>query len=99
MLAAGAHAFLRRGGALIIALLDAKKNVLELVHACIRKKQSRVADGHQRRAAHHAVAVLREEIQECAANLMAGKHVSRFRWELWQTHTGAAMRADANAAL
>src|SRR5207245_3494516 len=75
--AAGAHAFLRRGRALVVALLEPEENVLELVHARIGKKQSRIADGDERGAAHHAMAVLREEIQECAPNLMAGEHASR----------------------
>ena len=81
VLAAGANALLGRSRALVIALLDSEENVFELVHACIRKKQSGVADGHKRRAAHYPVAVLREEIQKCAANLMAGEHVLRVSWK------------------
>jgi hypothetical protein len=37
MLAAGAHALLRRRGALVITRLKAEKDVLELVHAGVRE--------------------------------------------------------------
>ena len=47
VLAAGAHAFLRRGGAQIGALLDAGEDVLELHHAGIGEHQGRVVARHQ----------------------------------------------------
>ena len=49
MLAAGAHAFLRRGGARIGALLDAGEDVLELHHAGVGEHQRRVIVRHERR--------------------------------------------------
>ena len=57
VLAAGAHAFLRGGGALIGPLLDAGEDVLELHHAGIGEHQGRVVARHQRRRRHDLVAV------------------------------------------
>ena len=42
VLAAGADAFLRRNGALIVALLVAEEDVLELVHPGVGEQQRRV---------------------------------------------------------
>ena len=39
MLAAGAHAFLRRRGARVIALFQAEEDVLELVHSRVGEEQ------------------------------------------------------------
>ncbi len=47
--AARAHALLRGRGARVIAALAAQKHVLELVHAGIGKKQSRVIRRNERR--------------------------------------------------
>ena len=57
VLAAGAHAFLRGGGARIGALLEAGEDVLELHHAGIGEHQRRVVARHQRRRRHDRVAV------------------------------------------
>src|SRR5437899_12609976 len=57
VLAAGAHAFLRRRRPRVIPLFEAEENVLELVHPCIRKQQRSVPMRHQRRAAHPPVAL------------------------------------------
>jgi hypothetical protein len=46
VLAAGAHAFLRGGGAGVGALVEAEEDVLELVHACVGEQQGRVFVGH-----------------------------------------------------
>ena len=48
MLAAGTHAFLARGGAAVVAMLDACEGVLELHHAGIGEEQGRVVVWHQR---------------------------------------------------
>ena len=48
VLAAGADAFLRRGGALVVAVLDPGEQVLELNHAGVREHQRRVVARHQR---------------------------------------------------
>ena len=39
VLAAGAHAFLRRRGARVVALLEAQENILELVHPGVGEQQ------------------------------------------------------------
>ena len=75
VLAAGAHAFLRGGGALIGPLLDAGEDVLELHHAGIGEHQGRVVARHQRRRRHDLVAVGREIIQKCRPDLVDAAHV------------------------
>ena len=47
MFAAGTHAFLRGGGAYILALFSTEEAVLELVHPCIGKEQGGVVMGNQ----------------------------------------------------
>ena len=75
VLAAGAHAFLRSGGALVGALLDTGEDVLELHHAGIGEHQGRVVARHERRRRHDLVAVLRKEIQEFRPDLVDAAHV------------------------
>ena len=53
VLAAGAHAFLRRHRAQIGPLLQAGEDVLELHHAGIGEHQGRVVARHERRRRHH----------------------------------------------
>ena len=79
MLAAGAHAFLRGGGALVGALLDAGKDVLELHHAGIGEHQCRVVARHQRRRRHDFVALGREIIQKCRPDLVNAAHLVQSR--------------------
>ena len=76
VLAAGAHAFLRGGGALIGPLLDAGEDVLELHHAGIGEHQRRVVARHQRRRRHDLVALGREVVQKCRPDLVNAAHVS-----------------------
>ena len=71
VLAAGAHAALRRRGALVAAFLVAEEHVLELHHAGVREQQRRVVAGHQRRARDDLVAVVTKKLQECLAQLIA----------------------------
>ena len=75
VLAAGAHTFLRGGGALVGPLLDAGKDVLELHHAGIGEHQGRVVARHERRRRHDLVAVLRKEIQKFRPDLVDAAHV------------------------
>ena len=75
MLAAGAHAFLRGGGALVGTLLDAGEDVLELHHAGIGEHQGRIVARHQRRRRHDLVAVLRKEVQKFRPDLVDAAHV------------------------
>ena len=55
VLAPCSDAFLRRGGARVIALLHAQENILELIHPRIGKQQRRVVGGNQGRRSHYAV--------------------------------------------
>ena len=50
VLAADAHALLRRRGARVVALLAAEEQVLELVHPGVGEEQRRIVAGHERRA-------------------------------------------------
>ena len=72
VLAAGAHAFLAGGGAIVVALFEAQEDVLELVHPGVGEEQRRIVRRDERRAAHDAVAALFEEFQKCCTNLVAG---------------------------
>ena len=74
MFAAGAHAFLRRGGTEIVALLEAEEGVLELVHACVGKEQRGVVGRNQRRRMDYLM-ILRFEVgEELVANLRSCEH-------------------------
>jgi hypothetical protein len=64
MLAAGAHAFLRRGDAWKGRLLGAGEHVLELHHAGIGEHQGRVVARHERARGQHLMAVAGEEVEE-----------------------------------
>ena len=68
MLAAGAHAFLRRGDAREGRLLGAGKHVLELHHAGIGEHQGRIVARHERARGQHLMIVAREEIEEAGAD-------------------------------
>ncbi len=79
VLAAGAHAFLRGGGAHIGALFEAGEDVLELHHAGIGEHQRGVVARHQRRGRHDLVVVAREEIQEVFADIVDATHRNAVR--------------------
>ena len=76
VLAAGPHAFLRRGGARVGPLLDAGEDVLELHHAGIGEHQGRVVARHQRRGGHDLVALTLEEVEEGGTDLRKPCHVT-----------------------
>ena len=76
VLAARAHALLRSRSARVIALLQPKEDVLELVHARIGEEQRRVVGRHQRRRVHFAVSLLNKEVEKFAADFGASKHGS-----------------------
>ena len=73
VLAAGAHAFLRRRGARVFALLEAQEHVLELVHPGVGEQQRGVVRRDERRTAHDAVAAVGEEFQKRAADFVAAQ--------------------------
>ncbi len=74
VLASGAHAFLAGRGAHVVALLEAEKNVLELVHPRVGEKQRGIVRRDERRTAHDAVPALLEEFQKCLANFVTGQN-------------------------
>ncbi len=71
VLAAGAHAFLLGGGARVVALLRAKKEVFELVHAGVGKQQRGVVGRHQRGGVHAAVPLGLKKAQKQLANFVS----------------------------
>ena len=73
VLPARAHAFLARGGPGIRTLLLPEKRALELDHARIGEKQSRVVMGNERGTLDDRVRPLAKEFQKCLANF-AGFH-------------------------
>ena len=56
VLAAGAHAFLRGGGAVVGAFVEAEKHVFKLVHTGVGKQKRGVVVRHQRGRSHNLVA-------------------------------------------
>ena len=74
VLAAGAHAFLRRHRAVVRALFKAGEDVLELHHAGIGEHQRRVVARHERRRRHGLMTVTDEEIHEALADLVDAAH-------------------------
>ena len=68
VLAAGADALLRRGGARVGALVEAEEDVLELVHPGVGEQQRRVVAGHDRARGDDRVTLLFEELQEGRAD-------------------------------
>ena len=96
VLAAGAHAALGGGGALIGARVAAGEDVLELHHARVGEQQRVVIERHQRAAGDHLMAVVTEIVQEEFAKVGAADHgrgSSRWmdavqvrgsnRWRIW----------------
>ena len=76
VLAAGAHALLRRGRAPVRPLLDAGEHVLELHHAGVGEQQRRVVVRHERARGHDLMAVLPEILEEGLADLVGAGHRS-----------------------
>src|SRR5215467_8386722 len=69
VLASRPHALLRGGSAHVVARLLAEEHALELDHARVGEEQRRVLGGHERRRAHHGVAVTREVVEKLLAKL------------------------------
>ena len=66
VLAAGAHALLRRGGALVVALLDAEEDVLELVHAGVGEQQRGIVGRDERGRVDFLVSLGRNSPETCS---------------------------------
>ena len=64
VLAACAYALLGAGRPSIVAVLDSKKHILELVHARVGEEQSPVVGGNQRGGVHPAVPLQGEKTQK-----------------------------------
>ncbi len=78
---ARADAFLRRGGADIVALLGAGEDVLERHHPGVGEHERRVVARHQRRGLDKRVAVPGEKIEESGPDFVDAAHgmLSTFR--------------------
>src|SRR6056297_3229613 len=74
VLAAGAHATLGSGCPLVIALLGAQENVLELHLAGVGEQQRRIVARDQRTGAHDLVVAHGEEFEEFAADFGSRFH-------------------------
>ncbi len=74
VLAAGAHAFLRRHRAVVGAVLGAGEDVLELDHAGVGEQQRRVVARHEGRGCDDLVPRLPEIIQKFRADLVDAAH-------------------------
>ena len=74
MLTAGAHAFLRRGRTVVIALLRAGEDVLELNHPGVGEHQRGIVARHQRRRVDHFMAMLPEILQEGGSDFVRCAH-------------------------
>ena len=81
VLAAGAHAFLRRGGTHVGALLLAGEHVLELHHAGVGEHQRGIVARHQRRALDHPVSVAGEVVEKGGADVVAAGHGTLARFQ------------------
>ena len=68
VLASGAHAFLRRGGAGVVAVLEAEEDVFELVHAGVGEEQRGVVGRNERGGVDDLVSLLLEEAQKHGTN-------------------------------
>jgi len=76
VLAARAHAFLRRGRPRIGPLFGTREHVLELHHPGVDEHQRRVVPRHKRRRRHDLVPRFREVIQKRGANVVQRDHQS-----------------------
>ena len=74
VLAAGAHAFLRRRRPDIGALLDAGEDILELHHPGIGEHERRVVARHERTRGHDRMLVLAEELEEGRSDVVDAAH-------------------------
>ena len=70
--AAGADAFLRGGGAGVVARFEALENLLELVHAGVGEEQSGVVGRQEGAAADDAMAAGVEEVEKALTDIVTG---------------------------
>src|SRR5262249_16618153 len=97
VLAAGAHAFLRGDRALVVALLDAGEDILELHHAGVGEEQGRFVGRHERARRYDLMAVLREVVEKRRTNVVGSLHelvLSRGRWGVQEGHPRSLAMLD-----
>ena len=89
VLAAGPHAFLRRGGALIGPLLQAGEDVLELHHPGIGEQQCRIVARHERARRDDLVVMARKIVEKRSADVVGGLHrqILALRARSYKGHT------------
>src|SRR5690606_13096776 len=81
VLAAGAHAFLRRDRAAVGPLLKPGEDVLELHHAGIGEHQGRIVARHQRAGSDDLMPVAGKIVEEGRPYLVDAAHaISLLRW-------------------
>src|SRR5215813_412229 len=88
VLAAGADAFLRRRGALVIAPLGAEEDVFELVHPGVGKEQRRVVRRQQRRRFDYLVPVPGEVAKERGSYFVSGHNSVPLQYPSGRPHGG-----------
>ena len=100
VLAAGAHAALRAGRAVVAALVLAQEHVLELHHAGVREQQRRIVAGHERAGGHDLVAVLAEKLQKQRAQRGARQALGGRHAETWvELRSPGPERCPASASV
>ena len=77
VLAARAHAFLRRRRPVVGTLLDAGEDVLELHHPGVGEHERRVVARHERARRHDVMPVLGEELEEVRSNVVDAAHAPK----------------------
>ena len=77
VLAARAHAFLRRRRPVVGTLLDAGEDVLELHHPGVGEHERRVVARHERARRHDVMSVLGEELEEVRSNVVDAAHAPK----------------------
>src|SRR5579872_290978 len=78
MFTAGADAFLRSGGAVVVAGFEAEEDVFELVHPGVGEEQRGIVGRDERGRVDLFVSALDEIVQEFTANLRASQHLLGF---------------------
>ncbi len=71
MLATGADAFLRSGGAPVFTGFQTLKDLFELVHARVGEHERGVVARHERTAGHDAVPASLKEVEKTLTDLVA----------------------------
>ena len=98
VLAAGAHAFLRRDRPRVGALLQAGEEVLELHHAGIGEHQRRIVARHERRRGHDFVPLARKIGEEIRSDFVDAAHLPQLSSGAYVSCPGRRNLQDARKA-